>query len=118
MIERVTLKIHDILDSPLWVSTDDGQKVYDKLTTAFKAHQIVNLSFSGRETMITAFVNAAIGQLYNGEYSDAFLSAHLNFIDISSDDLQMLSRAITNAKRYFANRPSYDQAWEDLVDEE
>jgi len=118
MADRITLKIFDIVGSPVWVSTDDGQKVYDKITAAFKANRSVNLSFANKESLITAFLNAAIGQLYSGEYDEAFLKEHLAFIDISDNDRAMLERAIDNAKRYFANRQSYDQAWGDVVDED
>lgn len=118
MAESVKIKIADIVGSPVWVSSEDGQKVYDKITSAFKAERAVELSFANHENLITAFLNAAIGQLYGGEYDEAYLTANLSFTDISSDDRAMLERAIENAKRYFANRQSYDQAWNEVVDED
>lgn len=118
MTDQITLKIYDIVGSPIWVSTEDGQKVYEKITTAFRAQRSVALSFANRENLITAFLNSAVGQLYNGDYGNDFLQEHLTFVDISENDHAMLERAIANAKRYFANRPAYDQAWEDVVDEE
>lgn len=118
MADRITLKIFDIVGGPVWVSTEDGQKVFDKITAAFKAGRAVDLSFANQGNLITAFLNAAIGQLYSGEYEEAFLKQHLAFCDISGDDRAMLERAIDNAKRYFANRPAYDQAWKEVVDED
>ena len=118
MANRITLKIFDIVGGTVWVSTEDGQKVFDKITAAFKADRSVVLSFANRENLITAFLNAAIGQLYGGQYEEAFLKEHLEFADISDDDRTMLVRAIDNAKRYFANRPAYDRAWEEVVDED
>lgn len=118
MADIVKLKIFDIVGGPVWVSTEDGQKVFDKITAAFKANRAVELSFVNQENLITAFLNAAIGQLYSGEYEDAYLNEHLTFSDISVDDRAMLERAVENAKRYFANRQAYDQAWEEVVDED
>lgn len=118
MAERITLKIFDIVGGPVWVSTDDGQKVFDKITAAFKAGRSVNLSFANQQNLITAFLNAAVGQLYGGQYDEAFLKEHLAFSDISEDDRAMLARATENAKRYFANRPAYDHAWKEVVDED
>ena len=118
MADRITLKIFDIVGGPVWVSSEDGQKVFDKITAAFKANRSVDLSFANRENLITAFLNAAVGQLYGGEYKEDFLKDHLAFSDITDDDRAMLERAIENAKRYFANRQSYDQAWEEVVDED
>ena len=118
MADRVTLKIFDIVGGPVWVSTDDGQKVFDKIVAAFKANRVVELSFANRENLITAFLNAAIGQLYGGHYEEAFLQQHLTFSDISDDDRAMLGRAIENAKRYFANQQAYDQTWQEVIDED
>jgi len=116
MAERITLKIFDIVGGPVWVSTDDGQKVFDKISAAFKAGRAVDLSFANRENMITAFLNAAIGQLYGGQYDEAFLNQHLAYSDISDDDRAMLERAVANARRYFANRQAYDHAWQEVTD--
>ncbi len=118
MAERITIKIFDIVGGPVWVSTEDGQKVFDKITAAFKANRAVDLSFANRENMITAFLNAAIGQLYGGQFDEAFLKEHLVFQDISDDDRAMLERATANARRYFANRPAYDRVWQEVVDED
>jgi len=118
MADKVSLKIYDIVGSPIWVSTDDGQKVFDKIVAAFEAGRAIELSFANHENLISAFFNAAIGQLYNGDYTDEFLDQHLTYTDINEDDLEMLKRTIANAKRYFANRPAYDRAWRDLIDDE
>jgi len=118
MDDRITLKIFDIVGGQVWVSSENGQKVFDKITAAFKAGRLVDLSFANRKNLITAFLNAAIGQLYGGEYEEVFLKEHLVFSDITDDDRAMLERAIENAKRYFANRQAYDQAWEEIVDED
>jgi len=118
MAEVVKLKIFDIVGGPVWVSTEDGQKVFEKITTAFQANRTVDLSFANRENLITAFLNAAIGQLYGGAYQESFLKEHLVFSDIADDDRAMLERAIENAKRYFANPQGYDQAWQGVVDED
>lgn len=118
MADRLTLKIYDIVGGPVWVSTDDGQKVFAKIVAAFAARREVELSFAHRENLITAFLNAAIGQLYGGQFDEAFLQQHLAFVDISDDDRAMLDRVISTAKRYFANRQAYDKTWQEVVDED
>lgn len=112
---RLTLRILDIVGRPIWVSTDDGQKVFNKLKEAFHAGHAVELSFANGETMITAFLNAAIGQLWSGEFNEEFLKENLAFVDIGEDDRAMLDRAIANAKRYFARRNDFDQAWKEVI---
>ncbi|MDR1462707.1 MAG: STAS-like domain-containing protein [Azoarcus sp.] len=116
MANRITLKIYDLI-GPIWVSTDDGQKVFDKIVAAFEAGRAVDLSFAHHENLISSFLNAAIGQLYSS-YSEDFLAQHLAFADLDDDDRIMLDRTIDNAKRYFANPDAYDQAWEDEIGKE
>ena len=118
MQNKVLLKIYEIVGSPVWVSSEDGQKVYEKIVAAFKAGRAVELSFANRKNLIPAFLNAAIGQLYNGNYSEEFLRDNLTFVDISLEDRYRLAHAISNAKRYFANRPQYDAAWQQEVGDE
>lgn len=118
MAEIIKLKIFDIVGGPIWVSTEDGQKVFDKITVAFKAGRSVDLSFVNQKNLITAFLNAAIGQLYNGEFDESFLQENISYSDISDDDLANLNRAVENAKRYFSNQQGYDNAWKEVVDED
>ena len=115
MPDKIPLRIYDVVGGPIWVATDDGQKIYEKIVAAFEAGRAVELSFANRENLITAFLNASIGQLYNGEFTDDFLAENLSLTEISDDDRAMLKRAIDNAKRYFANRSAFDAAWNEEV---
>jgi uncharacterized cupin superfamily protein len=118
MPDKIQLKIYDIVGGPIWVSTEDGQKVYEKIVAAFKAGRAVELSFANRGNLITAFLNAAIGQLYNGDFTEEYLRENLTEADITDEDRVMLNRSIENAKRYFANRPAIDKAWKEEVGDE
>jgi hypothetical protein len=118
MPEKIPLKIYDIVGGPVWVSTTDGQKVYEKIVAAFKAGRAVELSFANRGNLITAFLNAAVGQLYNGEFTEDFLRENLTAVDITEEDRVMLGRAVDNAKRYFANQGRYDAAWKEEMGNE
>lgn len=119
MSNKIQLNIYDIVGGSIWVSTDDGQKVYEKILQAFQADRSVQLSFARRGNLISAFLNAAIGQLYNGNFTEDFLDNHLSYCDINNEDQETVRRAVENAKRYFANRQQYDNVWkEEMGDEE
>lgn len=118
MADKVLLRIYDIVGGPVWASTDDGQKVFDKIVTAFNAGRPVALSFANHKNMISAFLNASVGQLYGGDYEYDFLEKNLTFVDINKDDFDLLRRTIENAKRYFSNRQAYDRAWKGVVDDD
>lgn len=111
MCERVKLKIQDIVGSSIWADTRKGKLVYDEICKAFSVCQIVDLSFEGREVLITAFLNTAIGQLYNGTFTEEFIQKHLQCVDISEADQEKVTRSIVNAKAYFKNPEGYDTAW-------
>lgn len=114
MNPEITIRAADVIGSPLGVSSDDGQQLHDRVAPMLKEGRKVVLSFAGIEILISAFLNAAIGQLY-GEFSEQAIRDQLTVRDMSSEDLALLKRVVENAKRYFANRESFDHAWNEEV---
>ena len=118
MTREITVRVFDIIGGPLCVSTSDGQRLYDKIAPLLKAGSPVVLSFERIEILISAFLNAAVGQLY-GELPEESIRALLSFRDLADDDREMLERVIENAKMYFKTPDDFDRVWrEELGDEE
>jgi len=118
MGNKITVRIFDIVGGPLCVSAEDGQKVYEKIVPLLRGGNKVALSFDQIETMISSFLNAAVGQLY-GEFTEDQIRAQLSVQDIDQEDLTLLKRVVDNAKAYFRNPKEFDQAWkEEIGDEE
>lgn len=69
MSEPILIRVLDVVGRPLAVDTADGQRVHDKILPILREGTKVLLSFEGISMVITAFLNAAIGQLY-GEFSE------------------------------------------------
>lgn len=105
------IKVVEIIKSPLCISADDGQIVFDTLAPMLKEGRKVTISFEGATTIISLFLNVAIGQLY-GSLEENRIKNQLQVAGLFDDDLEMLKRVVDNAKRYYANSESYDQAWE------
>lgn len=114
MDEPLIARISSIVGGPLCVSAEDGQRVHDKIAPMLDAGRKVQLSFEGVETMISAFLNAAVGQLY-GHMREEQIRELLSVTDMKGEDVALLRRVVQNAKRYFANREKYDTAWKDEV---
>lgn len=108
MSAPVAIRFVDLV-GPLCVSTDDGQRVYDTIAPLLRADQRVALSFAGITTVIAAFLNVAVGQLYS-EFSDAHIRTHLSVSDLDAQDAALLGRVLDNAKVYFAAPTRFDQA--------
>ena len=112
MSEEIRISIFEVVGSPLCVASGDGQKVYDRLSTALEKDRCVILSFRNVTTLTSAFLNAAIGQLY-GTFSEKQIRDLLKVEDAGQDDLALLKRVVDNAKLYFKNKEVYNKAVEE-----
>lgn len=112
MSQPITVRVRDIIGSPLCVSAEDGQILHDKIAPLVRDDVHVVLSFRGVDTVISAFLNAAIGQLY-GEFSEDRVRGLLSFEDVTDDDLTLVKRVAENAVIYFKNAAQFDRAWEE-----
>jgi hypothetical protein len=105
----VNINISSIIGSPDCVSTADGQKVHDEIAASLRAGNIVHLSFKGVKSIITAFLNAAIGQLW-GDFKDQELAGKILLVDAKPEDIEKVRRVVTGAKAYFKDKKSFDAA--------
>lgn len=121
MKKTSTIVVFEIVGSPLCVASNDGQKVYDRLDAALKAGRSVNISFRNVTTLTSAFLNAAIGQLY-GSFSEDEIRSHLKVVEMQENDQALLRRVVETAKQYFKDPRGFKQASQeargDLKDDE
>ena len=118
MTQPITVRVYDIVGGPFCVSAEDGQRLHDKIASLLKAGRPVVLSFERIDTLISAFLNAAIGQFY-GELPEDRIRDLLSVRDLAGDDLAVVDRVIENAKVYFSSPAEFDRAWqEELGDDE
>ena len=83
MPEDIRISLFNVVGSPFCVASSDGQKIYDHVTTAFKANRGIALSFRNVTTLTAAFLNAAIGQLY-GIFSEEQIRSRLKVVDVET----------------------------------
>ncbi|EME67883.1 hypothetical protein H261_21226 [Paramagnetospirillum caucaseum] len=103
----IKIKIYDVVGGGEFVDTSDGHKVHDLVAKAIESGDVADLSFQGGTQIITAFTNAAIGQLYN-EFSEDEIRRHLRLTDLPDGFSDTLVKSINRAKRYFANKDDAD----------
>ena len=109
MSNDLVLSILEVVGSQLCVASSDGQKVYERIAAAMKEGRSVTLSFRNITTITSAFLNAAIGQLY-GTFSEEQIRSLLKVQDMQTDDLALLKRVVETAKQYFKDPAKFDQA--------
>jgi len=117
MKNNLELSIFEIVGSRLCVASSDGQKVYDRLEIALKKGHNVRLSFRNVDALTSAFLNAAVGQLY-GTFSEEEIRSLLKVEDMQQDDMGLLKRVVETAKEYFKNPKEFDQAVRDALGDE
>ena len=117
MSEAAIIRVSDIVGGPLCVSSEDGQVIHDKIAPLIREGQKVVVSFDRVETMISAFLNAAIGQLY-GEFTEEQIRSSLTVRDMAPEDMALLKRVVDNAKLYFKDPDRYKRAVQPLSEED
>jgi len=120
-MKTVTISIVNIVDGGVCVSASDGQKVYDVIRDSVLKGERVAISFASITRMTTAFLNAAVGQLY-GEFPEDVIKRSLAPpIDFESWHVQRLKIVIDRAKEYFNDEPKISKAFQsesELTDDE
>ena len=116
MSNNLALSIFEVVGSPLCVASGDGQKVHDRIAAALQEGRAVMLSFHNVTTLTSAFLNAAIGQLY-GAFSEVQIRSLLKVQDMQPDDLALLKRVVDTAKQYFKHPQKFDQAVKESLGE-
>jgi len=108
-LEVQQVKIKDIINRETAVSSDDGEIVYTLIVTYLKKNCIAELDFSGITILTTAFLNSAIGQLYN-TYSSDQLNNTLRLKNVADEDRILFKKVIERAKEYFKNKRGFEDS--------
>jgi hypothetical protein len=117
MSQNLSISVFEIVGSQLCVASDDGQKVYDRIAVALKERRSVTVSFLNITGLTSAFLNAAIGQLY-GSFTEEQIRSLLKVQDMQPDDLALLKRVVETAKQYFKDPERFQQAVREVLGED
>ena len=114
MDDSISLSVFEIVGSPLCVASDDGQMVFDRIFAAIKENRDTVVSFRNVNSLTSAFLNAAIGQLY-GSLSEEKIREKLRVADMDADDMALLKRVVDTSKNYFQNPLVHKAAMEEML---
>ena len=117
MSQNLSISVFEIVGSQLCVASDDGQKVYDRIAVALKERRSVTVSFLNITGLTSAFLNAAIGQLY-GSFTEEQIRSLLKVQDMQPDDLALLKRVVETARQYFKDPERFQQAVREVLGED
>lgn len=112
-MKTTKLSLSGLVGGGVCVSALDGQKVYAEIQKAVASGDRVILSFSGVTRMTTAFLNAAVGQLY-GEFPEDRIRQQLAPpVDFEPWHLQRLKLVVDRAKLFFKDGDKFTSALND-----
>jgi len=110
-METQSIVLTAIVGSSICVTAEEGDKVFHAISSALRqTDSLVEISFKGVQDLTSLFLNAAIGQLYGGDFDHEVLKNRLRVIDVSQEDLFTLKRCIERAKEYFEDPERFRQA--------
>ncbi len=98
----ITLKIVDLISSEFAVSPEDGDIIFNIISNKINAKEHIILDFAEIDIMTTAFLNNAIGKLYN-IYTKEQLNKYIRMNNISKTDLNLVKKVIERAKIKFTD---------------
>lgn len=116
MKKQLNIHIYELLGSKDAVSSEDGSVLFKEIMKALNEDDIVTLDFNKIESITTAFLNVAIGQLYS-KYDSAKLRECLKLENIGAGDLTSLKRVVDRAKQYFIDKENMDNTIDDILNE-
>ena len=108
MTNPIEVRIHDLV-GPICASTTDAQSVFDRISPLLEDDKPVVLVFDRVETIIPAFLNVAVGQLF-GTMPEEKIRTLLSVSGLVNDE-ELFKIAMENAKRYYERPADYDRAW-------
>ncbi|WP_349437419.1 STAS-like domain-containing protein [Pararhizobium sp. A13] len=112
-MKETIIPISAIVGGGICVSASDGQRVYDVVRRSVSSGDRVILSFSGVTRMTTAFLNAAVGQLY-GEFPESRIRERLGPpIEYEPWHLSRLKMVVDRAKLYFSDKEKIERILEE-----
>ena len=114
-MESNSLKIYDIVQGDTAVSTAEGNAVYQQINDHLKNNHVVQIDFEGINFLTTAFLNAALGQLYSNQYSSAFLNEHLRIKNVPKSKESSFEMVIKRAKEYFGNEKGFERSADSAI---
>ena len=111
-----TISIKELVRGDSALTPSSGDIVYAVITQALQSKEEAYIDFAGIKYLTSAFLNAAIGQLYD-KFSSSELNEYLHLINLQDQDIILMSRVIEGARDYFLNKKKVEDSFKPFLDE-
>ncbi len=113
-------KIIDVakkIGSPSALTQEQGDIVFAEIREAILKKEKIALDFVNVESIISPFLNNAIGQLY-GEFTSEDIKEYMKLENFPENKNKTLNVVISNAKIFYANKKAYNNAVKEVLGNE
>lgn len=111
--KKIRLNVCEALGTPTALTRDQGEMIFEKICKIIDDHSSVQLDFSDIESVLSPFLNVAVGKLYS-KYSSETLNNMLEVTGISDDLFDVFEIVISNAKSFYKNSSAFNDAVKDV----
>lgn len=111
------IDVAKVINNPSALTQEQGDLIYNEIISAFEKKEIIILDFLNVESMISPFLNNAIGQLY-GKYSSEYITQYLKLDHFPKTKNSTLNMVINNAKNFYANKKNFTRTAKDVLNVE
>jgi hypothetical protein len=116
-MKDITIDVYNLVGSQLCVASDDGEKVYTLIKKALDEDKSLVISFRNISMITSAFLNAAIGQLYR-DFQESVIEEKIRFTDIDPDDDEIVKKVKSTAKLFYENPERMEQSIREILGED
>lgn len=116
-ITELHIKVYDEVSGAVAISSEEGDSLHSKISKALAEGLYVKLDFINIEILTTAFLNAAIGQLY-ARYSGEELNTKLKIENVSPEDSSLFTKVVKRAKEYFLNKEEFENTVNESLEDD
>lgn len=108
------IDVAERIGNPSALTQEQGDIIFREIDTAFKHKEKIFLDFSNVESMISPFLNNAIGQLYEN-YTTEDIKQYLQLENFPPTKNSTLNIVINNAKKFYANKKNFVETAKDVL---
>ena len=112
--DKIIIRVYDEVGGDAAISVDDGDAIFKKIDAAISNELTVVLDFQNINLIITAFLNACIGQLYS-KYTSEQLNKCLKLENIDPENNHLFNKVIKRAKEYFENPEDFNTSVREVL---
>lgn len=113
-MQAFILNVAAAIDSPSALTREQGAIVYDKIFAHLENGDKVVLDFRDVESIITPFLNVAIGKLYE-TFNSEQLNQQLKVMNQPEATAAKFQLVIENAKKYYSNKNGFKKTVEEVM---